>query len=318
MKEDDTYEEVDAPVHKDSGEFFLNRYRQIAPDAEPVAPDAVRQALRVNVLRTTSEELERVMVRRGVALEPIPWLRHAFFVEARFSLGATPEYLLGHYYLQGPLSQLACEVLGPAPGSAVLDMASAPGGKATYLAEMVGEHGYVVALDNDASRLASVRNNAERLGVANIICVKKDARFAFELRQQFPFVLLDAPCSGNFCSEEGWFSKRTIEDIRRNARAQRELLRAAHQCVAPDGRILYSTCSLEPEEDELIIDWALQKFPDLDVVPIEAPLGDAGMTAWQGTALDARLARTRRFWPHKTGMDGFFMALLVKRPAKAG
>jgi NOL1/NOP2/sun family putative RNA methylase len=303
---------VETPHHVETGEFFLKRYRQIEPSARAIAPKAVKQALRVNTLRTTAENLEPRLVRRGATLARILFLRNGYYVGASFSLGATEEYLLGLYYLQAPLGQLACELLDPAPGSRVLDMAAAPGGKATYLATMVGEHGMVVALDNDASRLAAVRNNAERLGLTNILCVKKDARFAHDLKTTFPFVLLDAPCSGNFCSEEGWFGMRTIADIRENSRTQRELLKSAHACLAPGGRLLYSTCSLEPEEDELMIDWFLAKYPDMCVIPLNTTVGDPGATVWEEKQLSKSIAGTRRFWPHKTGMEGFYIALLEK------
>jgi NOL1/NOP2/sun family putative RNA methylase len=317
------YEEIaDAPQHRETGEFFLKRYRAIEPSVKAVDPKSVQQALRVNTLRTTADELTQSFNKRGAFLQKIPFLRHGYYAKASFSLGATPEYLLGYYYLQSPLSQLACEALDPIPGSVVLDMAAAPGGKTTYLAAMVGPKGRVVALDNDAMRLASVRNNVERLGLLNVVCVRKDARFATDLKTQFPYILLDAPCSGNFCSEENWFGKRRIDDIKNNSRTQKELFRAAYACLAPGGRMVYSTCSLEPEEDELIIDWALKKYPDLAVVPLNitvensegaaTPIGDPGATQWDGQQLDPRLAGVRRFWPHKTSMEGFFIAVLEK------
>lgn len=298
------------PRQQESGEFFLARYRKIDPQADIILPEKIRSAIRVNTVKVDEGSLLESLRRRDTLLEKIPWLRHGYFADARFSLGSTPQYLLGHYYLQGPLSQLACEALDPERGSVVLDMASAPGGKTTYLAAMAKR---VVALDFDAKRLASVRNNVERLGLANVVCLKKDARFAFDLGREFLYIMLDAPCSGNFCSDPSWFSKRTIHDIRASGRRQREFMRAAVQCLQEGGRLLYSTCSLEPEEDELVVDWALRSFPELDIVPLELPLGDSGITSWDEVALDPRIAGTRRFWPHKTGMEGFYMALFVRK-----
>jgi tRNA (cytosine40_48-C5)-methyltransferase len=307
------YEEVhDQPQHKETGEYFLKRYRQIDPSVQSVDSKKMQQALRVNTSRTNAEELIYSLNQRGAFLQKIQFLQNGYFAKASFSLGATPEYLFGHYYLQAPLSQLVCEILNPTSGGDVLDMAAAPGGKTTYLATIVGERGKVIALDSDASRLASVRNNVERLGLTNVICVKKDARFAADLGMKFKFVLLDAPCSGNFCSDENWFGKRRIEDIKNNARVQKELFRAAYQCLEPGGRMVYSTCSLEPEEDELIIDWALKKYPDLSVIAPNIDIGDHGATHWEGQELDPQIKNTRRFWPHKTGMEGFFIALLEK------
>jgi NOL1/NOP2/sun family putative RNA methylase len=307
------YEEIhDQPQHRETGEFFLTRYRMIDPKARIIDAKTIQQAIRINPLRTSEDDLTHEMNQRGAFLQKIPFLKDGYFAKASFSLGATPSYLLGKYYLQAPLSQLVSEVLNPKLGSRVLDMAAAPGGKATHLAAMVGKKGIVVALDNDSTRLAAVRNNAERLGHANVVCVKKDARFAADLKMTFDFILLDAPCSGNFCSEENWFGRRKIEDIKFNARVQRELVRAAYQCLAPGGRLLYSTCSLEPEEDEMVVDWALKKFPDLQVIAFNVAIGDAGTTKWSEQELDPRIAGTKRFWPHKTSMEGFYIALLEK------
>lgn len=306
------YEEVDTPVVDRGGEFFLRRYRTIEPGVKFI-DDEPGQALRVNTLRTTADVLTYSLNKRGAFLKKIDFLKNGYFAKASFSFGSTPEYLLGHYYLQGPLSQLACEILNPPHGAIVLDMAAAPGGKTTYLAQLVGPQGKVIALDNDAMRLATVRNNAERMGLANVACVKKDARFAADLKMTFKYVLLDAPCSGNFCSEPNWAGKRTIEDIKQNSRVQRELMRAAYQCLEKGGRLLYSTCSLEPEEDELVVDWALKKFPDLKVIPLNIENGDSGTTKWNDEALEPAIAGTRRFWPHKTGMEGFFIALLERQ-----
>ncbi|MBR9700378.1 RsmB/NOP family class I SAM-dependent RNA methyltransferase [Candidatus Woesearchaeota archaeon] len=287
-------------------EFFLRRYREICPDVT-MEHATKRQALRVNTSKTTAKELIATLTKRDAKLEKIPWLENGYWIEADFSPGATQEYLLGHYYLQGPLSQLTCEILKPK--GRILDMAAAPGGKTTYLAQMSPDS-VVIALDNDAARLAVVRNNVERLGLPNVVCVKKDARFVRDLGERFDSIILDAPCSGNFCSESGWAEKRTLQDIKANARVQRELLKAAYFALETGGSILYSTCSLEPEEDELVVDWLLKKYENIDLVPIELEIGDQGAITWNGKDLDKRLSRTRRFWPHKTGEEGFFMALL--------
>lgn len=289
-------------------EFFLQRYRLIDPTVRTIEPSSVKQAIRTNTMKISDDELRRKLESLGVVLEKIPWVSHGYYAEAEFSLGATREYLLGHYYLQGPLSQMACEVLSPSRDDEVLDMAAAPGGKATYLATMARS---VVALDANKQRLLSVRNNAERLGIPNIICMAKDARYARDLKKKFDTVILDAPCSGNFCSQENWFSSRTIDDVRKNARLQKDLIRSAAHCLRPGGRLLYSTCSLEPEEDELIADYLIRK-EDMVLIDIPGSLGDPGILEWEGKKMDSSLLKARRFWPHKTGCEGFFMALFEK------
>lgn len=286
--------------------YFENRYRTIAPDFTSDVTE--RPALRVNTLKSDAAAVVKRLEEKGIAVERIPYLPDGYHYVSTFSLGATPEYLLGHYYLQGAASQLVTVILDPRPGEMVLDMAAAPGGKTTHIAQLMRNTGTIVALDANAFRLASLRNNCERLLVRNVLIMKKDARFAPDLGLLFDRVLLDAPCSGNFCSEPGWFLKRRIEDIRANGREQRELLKAASKVLKPGGILVYSTCSLEPEEDELTVDWFLEKHPHMRLLPLDLPVGDPGITSWEGKTLDPSLALTRRFWPHRTGTEGFFVA----------
>ncbi len=288
---------------------FIERYRSIAPDF--TTDVELRPALRVNALRNAAV-VER-LTKKGVCLEKIPWLSNGYFYEAPFSLGATSEYLLGLYYLQGPLSQLVPELVAPTAQDRVLDMAAAPGSKTTQLAELMQNTGMIFALDTSPRRLDALRNNCERLGVRNVLALKKDGRFVQDLNLAFDKILLDAPCSGNFCAEEGWFAKRRLADVQARARLQRELLRAAWAVLKPGGRLVYSTCSLEPEEDECLVDWALTSFADAELEPFSVPLGDPGITTWAGASLHPSLALTRRFWPHRTGMEGFFIAVFRKR-----
>lgn len=291
--------------------FFENRYRTICPDFTSDVHE--RPALRVNTLKIDDHALAKRLQQKRVKLEKIFFLKDGYYYEAGFSLGATPEYLQGYYYIQGAASQLVAEILAPAPGESVLDMAAAPGSKTTHLAQLMRNEGVIVALDTHAQRLAALRNNCERLLVKNVILLKKDARFAADLGMKFDKVLLDAPCSGNFCSEDDWFSKRRIEDIKGNARTQKELLRAAYAVLKPGGTLVYSTCSLEPEEDELVIDWFLEKYADVELLNVTLPLGDEGVTEWEGKPLNPVLKHARRFWPHRTQTEGFFVAKLRKR-----
>ncbi|RME31474.1 RsmB/NOP family class I SAM-dependent RNA methyltransferase [Candidatus Woesearchaeota archaeon] len=288
---------------------FIDRYRTLAEDF--TTDVVIRPALRVNSLRDAA--VQDRLQKRGVRLEKVPYLTHGYFYEAGFSLGATPEYLLGLYYLQGPLSQLVSELLAPKPGETILDMAAAPGSKTTHLAQLMRNEGVIFALDSNAARLEALQNNCERLGVRNVLAFKKDARFVADFDMTFDRVLLDAPCSGNFCAEDGWFAKRRLADVNANARLQRALLRAACTVVKTGGRVLYSTCSLEPEEDECVIDWVLRRQPEMRLEPLAVPLGDPGITAWGGKQLHESIRHARRFWPHRTGAEGFFIALLSKR-----
>ncbi len=278
----------------------------------------VKPALRVNTLKFSSDVLVKRLSAKGVVLEKIPFLPDGFWYESSFSLGSTSEYLQGFYYLQEAASQLPpLALLKSFPDGfsdpLILDMAAAPGSKTTQIAQMTNNRVPIVALDSDAYRLASLRNNLERMGVSSVILYKKDARFAFDLKSSFSHVLLDAPCSGNFCIEKDFFSIRGVDDFRRNARRQKELLKAAYKVLLPGGVLVYSTCSLEPEEDELVVDWFLRKFPDMSLTVSGLSVSAPALTGVFGVALNPDLRLANRLWPHKSGTQGFFIARFVKK-----
>jgi NOL1/NOP2/sun family putative RNA methylase len=271
-----------------------------------------KYALRINTLKTNGSFMKSALEKKGVKLFPIPGVKNGFWYEADFSLGATPEYLLGHYYLQEAASQLPVLALEPKAGDVVLDMAAAPGSKTTQLAQLMRDKGVIVALDSDHLRIDALRNNLERMGVSCAVVLKKDARFIADLKISFDKILLDAPCSGNFCIEEDFFAKRTLEDIRLKSRVQKDLLKAAYKVLKTGGTLVYSTCSLEPEEDEIVVDWFIKNYPNMHLETIDIPLGSPGVTSFEKNIFDKSLSLTRRFWPHKSLTQGFFIAKLVK------
>ncbi len=289
---------------------LLKRYSLLGESFVP-GDVVVRGALRVNTLKISGDELAERLKAKDVVLEKIPFAKHGYYYKSSFSLGATPEYLLGFYYLQDAASQLPVEVLNPMPGDLVLDMAASPGGKTTQMAQWMNNEGVIVALDSNVKRLDALANNVERLSVKNVVSYKKDSRYADDFGLLFDKILLDAPCSGNFCVEKDFFSKRSVEDFKDRARVQKDLLKAAYKCLKPGGVLVYSTCSLEPEENELVIDWFLKKF-DVSLIDTGLRVGDPGLTSVFGEKLDGSLKFSRRFWPHKTGTEGFFIAKLIK------
>ncbi len=294
--------------------FFLNRYKQLGAEFEP-RKILIRPSLRVNTLKIQENELINRLKRERVRLEKVPFLEWGYWYEAKFSMGATPEYLLGYYYLQEAASQLPVQVLNPQPDETILDMAAAPGSKTTQIAQYLNGKGIIMALDENVHRLVSVRNNLERCGVTNAILYKKDARFVPDFKMEFDKVLLDAPCSGNFITDKDWFNKKTLDGIKERARLQKELLKAAVKVLKPCGTLVYSTCTLEPEENEMNIDWLLKKCPELKLEKIELEIGDPGFTEVFGEKLNPELSKCKRLWPHKTGTEGFFIALLCKTRA---
>ena len=290
-------------------QVFLERYRQLGH--ELTGDERAQKALRVNTLKTDDAVLVERLRSLGASLRKIEYLRDGYAIEGSpFSLGASFEYLLGHYTIQEAASQFPVEVLGPQPGETVLDMCAAPGGKTTQIAAHMGNRGAVVAVDIDRSRLYALENSLERCGVENCIVYHSDVNELEFEEVRFDRVLLDAPCSGNYVIDEDWFNKRSLEDVEWNAERQRGLLDTAVGLLKAGGVLVYTTCSLETEENELTVKWLLDNH-DVELEGIEGP-GSPGIINVFGEKLDDDIARCMRFWPDETETQGFFVAKVVK------
>jgi NOL1/NOP2/sun family putative RNA methylase len=291
-------------------EFFVDRYRQLGWEFDDVQPI---QAIRINVTNAKGKNLEKRLQAIGVQLEKVPFLETGYWVRSsKVSVGATAEYLLGLYSIQEAAAQIPATLFTDLKGRTVLDACAAPGGKTVQLADLMGNTGVIVALDVKKRRLTALSNHLERCHVSNTIIYHIDARQASRLKLKFDRVLLDAPCSGNFAADRDWFKRRTLKDVERNATLQREILAEAAACLSADGEIVYSTCSLEPEENEVNMDWAV-KHLNLQIEEVNC-YGQKGLTEVFRSRLDASVERCRRIWPGET--QGFFVCKLKKRGGK--
>jgi len=288
-------------------DFFLERYLKLGWKYRPTRP---KLAIRINTIRGKRNQIIRRLRSRGVDLERVPFLEDGYWVlKSDFSVGATTEYLTGLYSIQEAAAQIPAGLFSDLEHKSVLDACSAPGGKTVQLANLMRNNGAIIALDIDKRRLRALSNHLERCRVANTIAYQLDARMASQLNLKFDRILLDVPCSGNFTVDAGWFDRRTIKDVKRNAELQREVLTEAQKTLKPDGEIVYSTCSLEPEENELNIDWAIKNLA-LEPEKINC-YGENGLTRIFGKQLDKSVENCRRIWPEQT--QGFFVCKLKKR-----
>jgi len=285
-------------------EFFVRRYQELGwiyREAE------LKPAIRVNTVNAKRDDVAKRLETQGVILEKIPFVENGFWVaKSEFSVGATAEYLLGLYSVQEAAAQIPAALFTDLKGKTVLDACAAPGGKTVQLADLMQNTGVIVALDVDRRRLRALSNQLERCHVKNTVVYQVDARKAGLLNVRFDRILLDVPCSGNFATDPRWFSRRTLEDVNRNAGLQRQILTEASKILADDGEIVYSTCSLEPEENELNIDWAIRTLK-LEVEEVDC-YGEKGLTNVFDRRLDSSVAKCRRIWPGPT--QGFFVCKL--------
>jgi tRNA (cytosine40_48-C5)-methyltransferase len=291
-------------------DFFVERYTRLGWKFENIKP---RQAIRINLTNAEGKNLEKRLLYIGVKLEKVPFLETGYWVKnSKVSVGATAEYLLGFYSVQEAAAQIPATLFTDLKGRTVLDACAAPGGKTVQLADLMQNTGVVIALDVRKRRLNALANHLERCHISNTIVYNLDARRASRLKLKFDRILVDAPCSGNFVTDKNWFNRRTLKDVERNARLQRELLTEAAECLSDDGELVYSTCSLEPEENEVNMDWAVQHL-NLQVEEVNCH-GEEGLTEIFGRRLDASVARCKRVWPGET--QGFFVCKLKKRMAE--
>ena len=291
-------------------ELFVRRYKKLGWVYREVY---LKPSIRINTMNADETNVIRRLESQGIVLEKVPFLQNGYCIrKSKFSVGATTEYLLGYYSIQEAAAQIPATLFADLENKTVLDACAAPGGKTVQLADLMQNTGVVIALDIKRQRLTALSNQLERCRVKNTLVHKLDAREASRLGIQFGRILLDVSCSGNYVTDRDWFRRRTFIDVENNARVQRQILEEATKVISANGEIVYSTCSLEPEENELNIDWAIKNL-DLEVEEIHCH-GEKGLTNVFGKELDSSIRYCRRIWPGQT--QGFFVCKLRKRALK--
>mmetsp|Transcript_13977 Transcript_13977/g.28500 ORF Transcript_13977/g.28500 Transcript_13977/m.28500 type:complete len:681 (-) Transcript_13977:50-2092(-) len=277
--------------------------------------------VRVNTLKARRKDLAAALMKRGVRLDPLAnWSKVGLKIyESTVPIGATPEYLAGHYMLQSAASMCPVMALGPQPGDRVMDMSAAPGGKTSYIAQLMRNKGVVIANDLKPERQKATVANLHRLGVRNAVtCCYDGRKIGAQMRNSFDRILLDAPCSGLgvISRDPSVKVQRTIPDVKRCAHLQKELLVAAidalnHKSKKGGGYMVYSTCSVAVAENEEVVNYLLSKR-DVKIVDAGLDFGKPGFTRFEHKRFHPSLALTRRFYPHVHNMDGFYVAKIQK------
>ncbi|CAR25006.1 rRNA (cytosine-C5-)-methyltransferase NOP2 [Lachancea thermotolerans CBS 6340] len=276
--------------------------------------------IRTNSLKTRRRDLAQTLVNRGVNLKPIgPWTKVGLQIfDSQVPIGATPEYLAGHYILQAASSFLPVVALDPHENERILDMAAAPGGKTTYISAMMKNTGCVFANDANKARTKSLIANIHRLGCTNTIVCNYDAREFPKVIGGFDRILLDAPCSGTgvIAKDQSVKVSRTDKDFMQIPHLQKQLLLSAIDSVDANsktgGVIVYSTCSVAVEENEAVVDYALRKRPNVKLVDAGLAIGKEAFVSYRGKKFHPSVKLARRYYPHVYNVDGFFVAKFQK------
>ncbi|NXH51011.1 NOP2 methyltransferase, partial [Dicaeum eximium] len=314
----------DMAAYYSYSDFLLTKLMDIFPLPELIkfleANEVPRPVtIRTNTLKTRRRDLAQALINRGVNLDPLgTWSKTGLVIyDSTVPIGATPEYLAGHYMLQGASSLLPVMALAPQENERILDMCCAPGGKTSYIAQLMKNTGMILANDSSAERLRSVVGNLHRLGVTNAVVSNCDGRQFPKVLGGFDRVLLDAPCSGTgvISKDPAVKTNKDEKDIQRCAHLQKELLLSAIDSVnaasETGGYIVYCTCSIMVEENEWVVDYALKKR-NVRLVATGLDFGKEGFTRFKDRRFHPSLKSTRRFYPHTHNMDGFFIAKFKK------
>lgn len=307
-------------------EAFLNKLRNIVPVSQwdkvsRTFASTKPTTFRVNSLKSSGPAIKEKLESNGFKIENVLWYKDAFILRKGLQkdLERTEAYLKGEIYVQGLSSMVPPLVLGPRPKELILDLAAAPGSKTTQLAALTGNEAFLTANDENPIRLEKLKANLSRQGVKDVELLEAgDGGLVWKKNfEGFDRVLLDAPCSseGRFLTAEpgtyGYWKKDTN---RKMAKLQRRLFKSAFLALKPGGTMVYSTCTFAPEENEMVLAWALETFGDaLDIEGIKTPLPlhTRGLTQWEGTPFPAAVTQSARILP-TADMEGFFVSRLRK------
>jgi len=301
----------------------LREYLSKMPDLDlDLLLEAYRRPLpssfRVNTLKMDEYEILEMLKERGVSFKKIPWARYGYLVESNsIDLGKTLEHMLGLIYIQAPISMVPVEVLDPKPGEKILDLCAAPGSKSTQIAQLLNGLGVLVANDISFERVKALASNLQRFGVLNVIITLMDGRkFPKFGHECFDKVLVDAPCSSLGIVSKNWGIARSWspEIVERLSKVQRQLIVAGFDCLKPDGELVYATCTLTVEENEMVVQHLLERRENAVLKEIELPSLKyrCGIVEWNGTKFDEELRKTIRVMPYDNWAEGFYVARILK------
>ncbi|MDD5418187.1 MAG: NOL1/NOP2/sun family putative RNA methylase [Candidatus Nanoarchaeia archaeon] len=274
----------------------------------------LRKSIRVNTLKISPDDFIKRM--KNWKLEKIRWTDCGYFVDEK-GLGNTLEHFLGYFYVQGASSMIPPIVLNPEKNEIILDMCAAPGSKTGQMAAMMENTGLIVANDVRLDRIKAMSTNLQRIGAINLIITRNDG-MAFHRRGiTFDKVLLDAPCSGEGMFRKDYkvakyWSEHLVKD---SSSIQKSLILAGFDCLKENGQMVYSTCTLSPEEDEEVIDFLLRKRENsaVEKVKITGFKTRSGISEWRGKSYSDEVKKCARIYPQDNDTEAFFVSKVVKK-----
>ena len=296
---------------------FLDRYTKLTDIDlfKKYSTEYLRRSIRVNTLKISVKDLKTAL-EKSWDLQQIPWCKEGFWIkhktEKRRDIGNLKEHFLGYFYVQEAASMIPPIVLNPTQEDIVLDIAAAPGSKTTQLSALMNNKGLIVANDPDNSRIPALEINLQRCSCLNTIITNMKGQDIKGI--EFDKILLDAPCSGTGTIRKSLQTLKmyNIHMIKKLSKIQKNLLFNAYNLLKPKGTLVYSTCSLEPEENEGVIDFLLSntnsKIKEISL-NIKRSLPILG---FEGKHYNEDAKECLRLWPQDNDTEGFFVTKITK------
>jgi len=253
-------------------------------------------------------------------LQQIPWCKEGFYIEhikkERRDIGNLIEHTLGYFYTQEAASMIPPLVLEPEESDIVLDIAASPGSKTTQLASIMNNKGLLVANDYQTQRLKPLSINIQRCGITNCIITLMRGQWFKKSNIEFDKILVDAPCSGTGTIRKSLKTLRIWNPnmVKRLSITQKQLIETAFNILKTNGTLVYSTCSLEPEENEAIVDFLLNKYENakLEEIKIKEINRSEPILEFDKNKYNDEVKKCLRIWPQDNDTEGFFVAKIKK------
>lgn len=299
---------------------FIERYSKLIDweEFKRCSLSFLNRSIRANTLKISIKELKE-RLEKNWTLEQIPWCKEGFWIEhakkERRDIGNLIEHSLGYFYLQEAASMIPPIVLEPKPHEMVLDMAASPGSKTTQIAQYMENKGILIANDYTIERMKPLSINLQRCGVSNAIITLMEGQWFKKSGIEFDKVLVDAPCSGTGTIRK---SVKTIyiwnpDMVRRLSITQKQLIETGFNLLKKGGTLVYSTCSLEPEENEEVVDFLLKKYENAKLEEIKLSLKRSpAILEFENKKYSDEVKKCLRIWPQDNDTEGFFVAKIKK------
>jgi len=302
-------------------EKFIDRYSKLT-DFEvfkKYSLSFLRRSIRVNTIKIPIEELKK-RLEKNWALEQIPWCNEGFWIEhkkkERRDIGNLIEHSLGYFYTQEAASMIPPIALGPDENDIVLDMAASPGSKTTQIAAYMKNKGILIANDLTTERMKPLSMNIQRCGITNCIITLMQGQWFRKSSIEFDKILVDAPCSGTGTIRKSLKTLRIWNPnmVKRLSITQKQLIETAFTILKRNGTLVYSTCSLEPEEDEGVIDFLINKYKNakLEEIKLTNINRSNAVLEFEKQKYSEEVKKCLRIWPQDNDTEGFFVAKIKK------